>query len=60
MTRSSSRLTRSGRSVTGSAGGTTDESVSSTSVIRSAHTEARGTIISMNIAIITDITICMR
>ena len=29
-------------------------------MIRSAQTEARGTIISMNIAIITDITICIR
>ena len=46
--------------VTGSAGGTTDDSVSSTSVMRSAQTAARGTIISMNIAIITDMTICIR
>ena len=41
-------------------GGTTDESVSSTSLIRSAQTAARGTIISMNVAIITDIRICTR
>ena len=53
-------MRRSGSPVTGSAGGTTDDSVSRTSVIRSAHTAARGTIISMNIAIITDITICIR
>ena len=46
--------------MTGSVGGTTEESVSSTSVMRSAQTAARGTIISMNIAIITDITICIR
>jgi hypothetical protein len=46
--------------VTGSAGGTTDDSVSRTSVMRSAQTAARGTIISMNIAIITDMTICIR
>ena len=46
--------------MTGSAGGTTDDSVSSTSAIRSAHTEARGTIISMKVAIITDIRICTR
>ena len=46
--------------MTGSAGGTTDVSVSSTSPMRSAHTEARGTMISMKVAIITDIRICMR
>ena len=47
-------------SVTGSAGGTTEESVSSTSTIRSAHTAARGIIIIMKVAIITDIRICIR
>ena len=41
-------------------GGTTDESVSSTSAIRSAHTADLGIIISMNVPIITDIRICMR
>ena len=41
-------------------GGSMDGSVSSTSTIRSAQTAARGTIINMNVAIITDITICMR
>ena len=46
--------------VTGSAGGTTEVSVSSTSAIRSAHTDARGIMISMNVAIITDIRICIR
>ena len=44
----------------GDVGGRTDGSVSSTSVIRSAHTAARGTIINTNVAIITDIRICMR
>ena len=43
-----------------SSGGTTEYSVSSTSAIRSAQTEARGTIISMKVAIITDIRICIR
>ena len=47
-------------SVTGSAAGTTDESVSSTSSMRSAQTAARGTIISMKVAIMTAIRICMR
>ena len=46
--------------VTGSAGGTTLESVSSTSWIRSAHTSARGIIMNMKVAIMTDIRICMR
>ena len=46
--------------MTGSAGWTTEVSVSSTSRIRSAQTAARGTIISMNVAIITDIRICTR
>ncbi len=48
------------RAVTGAAGGTTLESVVSTSWIRSAHTSARGTIMNMKVAIITDITICIR
>ncbi len=47
-------------SVTGRCGGTTDDSVSSTSTIRSAQTAARGTIISMKVAIMTDIRICIR
>ncbi len=46
--------------MTGSVGGTTDDSVSSTSPIRSAHTDARGTITSMKVAIITDIRIWTR
>jgi len=40
--------------------GTTEEWVSSTSAIRSAHTAERGTCISMKVAIITDIRICIR
>ena len=46
--------------VTGSAGGATDDSVSRTSMIRSALTAERGIIISMNVAIMTDIRICIR
>jgi hypothetical protein len=46
--------------VTGSADGEMDSSVSRTSWIRSAHTAARGTIISMNVAIMTDMRICIR
>ena len=42
------------------AGGTTDESVSRTSPMRSAQTEARGTITSMNVDIITAMRICTR
>ena len=45
---------------TGAAGGTTLDSVSSTSSMRSAQTSARGTIMNMKVAIITDITICIR
>ena len=60
--------------MTPSTGSRTDDSVSITSVIRSAHTVARGSIINMasvcgslkglpniamKVAIITDITICM-
>jgi len=45
---------------TGAVGGTTVESVSSTSSMRPADTVARGIIIDMNVAIITDIRICMR
>ena len=53
-------MPRSGRSVTGSAGRGTEVSVSSTSLTRSAQTAARGSIIIMNVPIITAITICMR
>ena len=45
---------------TGAVGGTTVESVSSTSVMRPAETVARGIIIDMKVAIMTDIRICMR
>ena len=38
----------------------TDDSVSSTSLMRSAQTAARGTMIAMKVAIITDIRICIR
>ena len=41
-------------------GGTTEDSVSSTSPIRSAQTAARGIMIAMNVAIITDMRICIR
>ncbi len=47
-------------SVTGLLGATTDDGVSSTSWIRSAHTAALGTMIAMNVAIITAIRICVR
>ncbi len=40
--------------------GTTDESVSSTSLMRSAHTAARGTSTAMNVAIITASRIWVR
>ena len=43
-----------------SAGGRTLGSVSSTSVMRSADTSARGNSMNMNVAIITDIRIWMR
>ena len=46
--------------MTGDAAVTTDDGVSITSMIRSAHTAARGTITSMNVAIITDIRIWAR
>ena len=39
---------------------TTDEGVSSTAWIRSAHTAARGTITAMNVAIMIDMRICAR
>jgi hypothetical protein len=42
-----------GRLVTGSADSTTEDSVSSTSPIRSAETAARGAIINRKVAIIT-------
>ncbi len=45
--------------VTGAAG-RTDDAVSSTSTIRSAHTAARGIIIAMKVAIMTAIRICIR
>ena len=45
---------------TGAAGWTTVESVSSTSAMRPAETVARGIIIDMKVAIITDMRICMR
>jgi hypothetical protein len=57
------RISRSARrwtAVTGRVGGTTDDDVSSTSPIRSAHTAARGTMISMKVAIMTDMRICIR
>ena len=38
----------------------TRDSVSSTSSMRSAQTSARGTIMNMKVAIITDIRICIR
>ncbi len=44
----------------GESGGSTAGSVSSTSTIRSAQTSARGIIMNMNVAIITDIRICSR
>ena len=44
----------------GGAGGATEDSVSSTSTMRSAQTDARGTMIAMNVAIMTAIRICMR
>ena len=53
-------MLRSGRDLTGSAGCATDDSVSSTSSMRSAHTAARGTSMVTNVAIITDIRIWMR
>ena len=41
-------------------GGTTDEDVSRTSAIRSAHTAARGIITARNVAIMTETRICIR
>ena len=46
--------------VTGLAGGTTLDSVSSTSSIRSAQTSARGIMTNMKVAIMTAIRICIR
>ena len=46
--------------MTGSAGATTDDSVSSTSSMRSAHTDGAGPITATNVAIITDIRIWIR
>ena len=47
-------------SVTGCCGGATDDSVASTSPMRSADTDARGAITATNVAIITAMRICMR
>ena len=49
-----------GVSVIGASGGTTDDAVSRTSTMRSAHTAARGIIISMNVPMSTDMRICAR
>ena len=54
------RAVRRRRRAPGSAGGTTLGSVSSTSWMRSADTDARGIIDTMNVAITTDIRICTR
>ncbi len=53
-------VARWGIAVTGLDGATTDDSVSSTSTMRSALTLARGHIEAMNVDIITDIRICTR
>ena len=45
---------------TGSVGGCTEDSVSSTSWMRPAETVARGIIIAMKVAIITDMRIWIR
>lgn len=47
-------------SVTGFSGGVTLESVARTSWMRSAQTSARGSIITMNVAIMIDIRMYMR
>ena len=54
------RAVRRRRRAPGSSGGTTLGSVSSTSWMRSADTDARGIIDTMNVAITTDIRICTR
>ena len=46
--------------VTGLAGSATEDTVSRTSPIRSADTDARGIIIDMKVAIITAMRICTR
>ena len=46
--------------VRGADGGTTDGSVSSTSAMRSAATDARGIIMNMKVAIMTDMRIWIR
>ncbi len=46
--------------MTGFFGGTTVESVSRTSMIRSAQTAARGTMMTIIVAIITLMRICIR
>ena len=48
------------RSVTGCSGAATDDGVSSTSLMRSAHTAARGAMTATKVAIMTDIRICTR
>ena len=59
--RSSTSSQPSARSgVTGAAGGCTDPRVSTTSMMRSAHTAARGIMIAMNVAIMTAMRICRR
>jgi len=45
---------------TGAAAGTTEPSVSRTSMMRSAQTDARGIITAMKVAIMTAIRICTR
>jgi hypothetical protein len=56
----SSTVARSGSSVTGCSGSRTDDSVSRTSVMRSALTDARGSRTSMKVAIMIDMRICIR
>ena len=46
--------------MTGSAATTTDESVSSTSAMRTAHTDARGAMLSTKVPIITAMRIWIR
>ena len=53
-------VARRGSVVTGSAAISMLESVCSTSSMRSAQTSARGTIMNMKVAIMTDIRICIR
>ena len=53
-------MPRSGTSVTGCAGGTTELSVSSTSTMRSPATDARGTIDTRKVDMMTAIRIWIR